>query len=59
MSKDTNGDSIHEYLGYSIKRNPQTGRWEVYWRDRKQDADFARVADAEEWIDDLFPSHRF
>ena len=59
MTGDTNGDSIHEYQGYSIKKNPATGQWEVFWRERKQSLDFARVADAEEWIDDQIPSHRF
>ena|GEM_PF-2382055 len=59
MTGDTNVDNIHEYQGYSIKRNSATGRWEVFWRERKQNVDFARVADAEEWIDDQIPSHRF
>ncbi|MGA7872420.1 MAG: hypothetical protein WCA22_16155 [Candidatus Binatus sp.] len=59
MPSDTNGDSVREYQGYSIKRNSETGRWEVFWRERKQNVDFARAADAEEWIDDQIPSHRF
>ena len=59
MSTDTNANSVHEYEGYSIKQNPQTGRWEIFWRERKQKVDFARVAEAEEWIDDQIPSHRF
>jgi len=42
-----------------IKQNPATGRWEIFWRERQQKVDFARVADAEEWIDDQIPSHRF
>lgn len=36
MTDDTNGDSIHEYQGYSIEWNLATGRWEVFWRERKQ-----------------------
>ncbi len=51
--------TTREYQGYLIKQNPETGRWEVFWKDRKQDADFATETEAEEWIDDLFPSHRF
>ncbi len=48
-----------EYQGYELRKNSDTGRWEVFWKGRKLDADFAREADAEEWIDDQFPSHRF
>jgi len=59
VSIDANGNSVHEYQGYSIKQNSGTGRWEIFWRERKQKVDFARVADAEEWIDDQIPSHRF
>jgi hypothetical protein len=49
---------MSEYQGYEIKLNPETGRFEVFWKGKKQEADFAREADAEEWIDDLFPSNR-
>jgi len=59
VSTDTNANTVHEYEGYSIKQNSETGRWEIFWRERKQKVDFARVADAEEWIDDQIPSHRF
>ena len=59
MSIDTNIDSAREYQGYSIKKNSETGRWEIFWRERQQKVDFARAADAEEWIDDQIPSHRF
>ncbi len=59
MESDTNRDGVHEYQGYSIKQNSETARWEIFWRERKQKVDFARVADAEEWIDDQIPSHRF
>ena len=51
MSIDINRDSAHEYQGYLIKQNSETGRWEIFWRERQQKVDFARVADAEEWID--------
>ena len=59
MSIDTNKDSAREYQGYLIKQNSETGRWEIFWRERQQKVDFARAADAEEWIDDQIPSHRF
>ena len=59
MSIDTNRDSAREYQGYLIKQNSETGRWEIFWRERRQKVDFARAADAEEWIDDQIPSHRF
>lgn len=47
-----------EYQGYIIRRNPQTGRWEIFWEGRKQNGDFAREADAEQWIDDQMPLNR-
>ncbi len=47
-----------EYQGYTIKQNPITGRWEIFWKDKKQDVDFAREAEAEEWIDDQMPLNR-
>jgi len=59
VSIEQDNNSVLEYEGYSIKRNSVTGRWEIFWRERKQTVDFARVADAEEWIDDQIPSHRF
>jgi hypothetical protein len=49
---------MSEYQGYTIRQNPETGRWEVFWRDKKQAVDFAREADAEEWIDEQFPLNR-
>jgi hypothetical protein len=49
---------MSEYQGYEIRQNPETKRYEVFWKGKKHDTDFARVADAEEWIDDLFPSNR-
>lgn len=49
---------MREYQGYDIRQNPDTGRWEIYWQDKKLEVDFAREADAEEWIDDQFPLNR-
>jgi hypothetical protein len=48
-----------QYQGYDIVRNPETGKWEVFWKGRKVEGEFLREAEAEEWIDDQFPSHRF
>lgn len=50
---------MKEYEGYEIKQSPQTGKWEIFWKGKKQGGDFANEADAEQWIDDQFPSHRF
>jgi len=47
------------YQGYEIIENPQTHKWEIFWKGRKLEPEFQRQADAEEWIDDQFPSHRF
>jgi hypothetical protein len=44
--------------GYLIKQNPDNGKWEVFWKEKKVAADFAREVDAEDWIDDLLPSNR-
>jgi hypothetical protein len=49
---------VPEYQGYEIKQSPETGRWEIFWKGKKQDCDFAKEVDAEEWIDEQFPSHR-
>lgn len=49
---------MSEYQGYVIRQNSETRRWEIYWRDEKFDVDFAREADAEEWIDDQIPLNR-
>ncbi len=59
MHSDTDEKRVYDYQGYTIQLNPGTGRWEVFWRERKQSVEFERVADAEEWIDDQIPSHRF
>jgi hypothetical protein len=48
-----------EYQGYEIIKNPVTGKWEVFWKGKKVEGEFVREAEAEEWIDDQFPSHRF
>jgi hypothetical protein len=47
-----------EYQGYTIKQNPATGKWEIFWQEKKQEGEYARQADAEEWIDDQFPLNR-
>ena len=47
------------YQGYDIIKNPQTGKWEAFWKGKKIEGEFDCEADAEEWIDDQFPSHRF
>ena len=47
-----------QLYGYTIRQNQKTQRWEVFWQDQKQEGDFARRADAEEWIDDLMPLNR-
>jgi hypothetical protein len=44
--------------GYTIRRNAATGRWEVFWKDKKITEDFASQAEAEEWIDDQMPLNR-
>ena len=49
---------MSEYQGYIIKLNPETGRREIFWEERKQLVDFAREADAEQWINDLMPFNR-
>ena len=47
-----------EYQGYEISKNPETRRWEIFWKGKKQHGDFAKEAEAEEWIDEQIPSHR-
>ncbi len=46
------------YYGYDIKRNLRTGRWEIYWKDRRIEEDFATQAEAEEWIEEQIPLNR-
>jgi len=48
----------YEYQGYTIRNNPDTGRWEILWKERVQPVDFPRAADAEQWIDDQMPLNR-
>ena len=48
----------YEYEGYTIRSNPDTGRWEVLWKERVQSVDFPRATDAEQWIDDQMPLNR-
>lgn len=47
-----------EYYGYIIRENPTTGRWEIFWNERKQEVDFARQFEAEAWIDEQIPLNR-
>jgi hypothetical protein len=53
------GKMMADYQGYEIRQNSQSGRWEIYWKERKLEPDFATRTAAEDWIDDQFPSHRF
>ncbi len=46
------------YYGYELKRNLRTGRWEIYWKDKRVEQDFATQAEAEEWIDEQIPLNR-
>ncbi|HXN85740.1 MAG TPA: hypothetical protein VN867_06690 [Candidatus Binataceae bacterium] len=48
----------NQYQGYELRENSETGKWEIFWKGKRVGTDFARKADAEEWIDDQFPSHR-
>ncbi|MGO9450975.1 MAG: hypothetical protein ACLQDV_08005 [Candidatus Binataceae bacterium] len=48
-----------EYQGYEVRQNRETGKWEIFWKEKKLEGEFLRQAEAEEWIDDQFPSHRF
>ena len=57
MANDYNQSSMPLY-GYTIRLNQETQRWEVFWQDQKQEGDFERRADAEEWIDELMPLNR-
>ena len=52
------GLKVAEYQGYEILRNAQNGKWEVFWKGKKVEGEFNRQVDAEEWIDDQFPSNR-
>jgi len=51
--------NMSEYQGYLIEKNPETGRWRSYGRGKKQAVEFDKESQAEEWIDEQFPSHRF
>ncbi|HUN57125.1 MAG TPA: hypothetical protein VMU41_03365 [Candidatus Binataceae bacterium] len=56
--RNEHNESSTQLYGYIILLNPDTGRWEVFWQDQKLEGNFARRADAEEWIDDLIPLNR-
>jgi hypothetical protein len=46
------------YYGYTIRQNLKSGRWEIFWKDRRIDNDFASKSAAEEWIDEQLPLNR-
>ncbi|HTQ23667.1 MAG TPA: hypothetical protein VMI09_03160 [Candidatus Binataceae bacterium] len=48
----------YDYQGYTVRKNPATGRWEILWKDTVEAMDFPRSADAEQWIDDQMPLNR-
>ena len=50
--------AMSDLHGYLIKKNPDTGKWEIFWKEKKVAADFAREVDAEEWIEDQVPLYR-
>ena len=50
---------MEQYEGYDIIQNPDSGKWEIFWKGRKVEGEFKTESAAEEWIDDQFPSHRF
>ena len=49
---------MSDNYGYTVRQNPKTGRWEVFWKDKKLEIDFGKETDAEEWIDDQIPLNR-
>jgi len=49
---------MNDQHGYLIKQNSTDGKWEIFWKDKKVAADFARESDAEEWIEDQVPLYR-
>ena len=49
-----------EYQGYLIEKNPETGRLADFLEgERNRPVEFDKESQAEEWIDEQFPSHRF
>jgi hypothetical protein len=40
--------TTREDQGYLIAQNPDSGRWEIFWRECKQKVDFARAVEAED-----------
>ncbi len=50
---------MSEYQGYLIEKNPETGRWQISWKGKKQAVEIDKESQAEEWTDKQFPSHRF
>ncbi len=59
MASEGQDKPARTYQGYTIKLNGESGRFEIFWREKKQTVNFAREVEAEDWIDDLVPSHRF
>jgi hypothetical protein len=57
MMAESETNAAYHY-GYSVRPNPRTGRWEVYWKDQRMDEDFDTQANAEEWIDEQIPLNR-
>ena len=55
------------YQGYDIIKTEKTGRWEIFWKGKpvvdaegnEREVSFASQVEAEDWIDEQFPSHRF
>jgi hypothetical protein len=37
-----------EYQGYTVRQNSETGKWEIFWREKKQEGEHERQADAED-----------
>ena len=46
------------HAGYVIKQNPDSGNWEIFWKDKKIAENFKREVDAEDWIEDQIPLNR-
>ena len=48
-----------EYQEYVFQRGQETEGWQISWKGKKQAVEFDKESQAEEWIDEQFPSHRF
>jgi hypothetical protein len=58
MANTSHQEAPSMLYGYVIRHNQRSERWEVFWREEKEDQDFATRAEAEEWIEDLIPLNR-